>query len=308
MESRGLDIAKDAPEHPLFEADENMRAASEAPATGTVPLPSQAGRDLPFNAFTTQRSLLGPTATPFTPMAPMPPAPTALPPPPDIALQPPPAAKSSEDPNFDPSLKPEKPTDLKSTQKLQDDEIALSKKESKPKAVTQIQPPPDTPPPVAHAAVLRPLDQPLAKLITPAPQVQPQSARPPGYQPEQQQNPIEGNISNRGKKSIDAIGTPMGRYRKQVSDAIGSRWYYYIKPKMDLLAFGSVRISFVIDPQGHVSRVKVESNSSNQSLADVSMSAVRDAEIGPPPIEPSASVSHEPLEWSLTFTYYPFSQ
>ncbi len=136
----------------------------------------------------------------------------------------------------------------------------------------------------------------------------PQPRHESAYQPEQEQNHIEGSISNRGKNAVASVATPMAKYRKQVNDAIGSRWYYYIRDKMDLLAFGSVRISYVIDAQGHIGRTRVESNSSNQSLADVSMRAVQDAEIAPPPLDPASPVSQEPLDWTLTFTYYPFSQ
>jgi outer membrane biosynthesis protein TonB len=146
----------------------------------------------------------------------------------------------------------------------------------------------------------------MAKLTTPAPRPQPQ--RQSGYQPEQEKNRIESSISNRGKSAVDSIATPMAKYRKMVNDAIGSRWYYYIHDRMDLIAFGSVRISFVIDAKGHISGMRVDANSSNQSLADVSMRAVHDAEIGPPPSDPSSPISQAPLEWTLTFTYYPFSK
>ena len=75
IDSRGLDIAKDPALNPVFQSDENMHAASENPATGDIPLPTQQGKDRPFDAFTNTRSLLGPTAKPFTPVDPMPPAP-----------------------------------------------------------------------------------------------------------------------------------------------------------------------------------------------------------------------------------------
>jgi len=311
MDSRGLDIARDAAENPLFESDENMRAASENPATGDVPLPSQAGKMRPFNAFQTQRSLLGAAARPFAPeVPPLQVTPPVPPPAPKVAQQTPPAPVPAPDkpaekaPKAGPDLV--KPSKLREVDQVQKDEIALSKKEAQPTAVTQIQAVKTTPPPASHAAVLRPIEDKFVKLTTPVPK--PQPPRESGYQPEQEQNHIEGSISNRGKAAVDALATPMAKYRKQVNDAIGSRWYYYIRQRMDLIAFGSVRISFLIDAQGHVSATRVDSNTSNQSLADVSLRAVRDAEIAPPPNVASATMSHEPLEWSLTFTYYPFSQ
>lgn len=325
VDSRGLNIDKDPAEHPLFESDENMKAASELPATGDSLLPGQAGKDRPFNAFQTTRSLLGPMAQPFAPTPPTA-QPLPAPPPPSVQVAqqtpaetaqpdnapqdptpPPPDAQKSEEKAPSTAKEKTKPTDLKAVEKMLDDEIALTKRELKPKAVTQIQPSANTPSPVAHAATLRPLDEQMAKLTTPAPP-KPQPKHESGYQPEQEKNRIESSISNRGKSAVDSIATPMAKYRKMVNDAIGSRWYYYIHDRMDLIAFGSVSISFVIDAKGHVSGTRVEKNSSNQSLADVSIRAIRDAELGPPPSDPGSPISQAPLEWTLTFTYYPFSQ
>jgi outer membrane biosynthesis protein TonB len=326
VDSRGLDIAKEAAEHPLFESDENMRAASERLATGDSLLPGQEGKERLFNAFQSTRSLLGPTPEPFSPT---PPSAQPLPPPsppsvqvaqqePDPALPnaapqdttpPPPDADKTAEKNPKPAKEAPKPSMLKAVDKLLDEQIALTKKQAKPTGVTQIQPPVNTPSPAAHAAVLRPLDQQMARLTTPAPPAsKPQPRHESGYQPEQEKNHVESSISNRGKSAVDSLATPMARYRKQVNDAIGSRWYYYIHDKMDLIAFGSVRISFVIDAQGHVSRTKVDSNTSNESLADVSLRAVHDAEIAPPPSDAGSPISQAPLDWTLTFTYYPFSQ
>ena len=347
IDSRGLDIAKDAAADAIFESDENMHAASELPASGDLPLPSQIGKDRPFNAFETTRSLLGPVAeaisqplandTPLRP-TPAPPAdqtsPTPpAPPVPQLAQQvpldtraktPAPTPQKTEKKLPTDAKDETKPTQLREVKKLAEDEIALQRRESIREAITAILKPVSTPPPVTHAAVLRPLDEDLAKLATPAPRPQsvmtqtenlgtpvPRMLVPPkpGYQPEQEKTHIEGNISNRGKNAVASVATPMAKYRKQVNDAIGSRWYYYIKDKMDLLAFGSVRISFVIDSQGHISRTRVESNTSNSSLASVSVQAIEEAEIGPPPRDPdSGAITEEPLDWTLTFTYYPFSQ
>jgi len=320
-----------------------MRAASElAPTAEGLPLPGQEGKERPFNAFQTTRSLLGPVAEPFaaeippTPPAASPPSPPTppAPPAPQVAQQKPPAAVESPKPPAPApettekkkptdAREPAKPTKLREVEKPAEDEIALTKRESIPEAITEILKPVSTPSPVAHAAILRPLDDEVAKPATPVPRAQPvetqiaklttpaprpQPPHPSGYQPDQEKNHIESSISNRGRSAVDSYATPMAKYRKQVSDAIGSRWYYYLRGKMDLIAFGSVRISFVIDSQGHVSRTHVESNSSNQTLEEVSRRAIEEAEIAPPPRDPSAATSQEPLDWTLTFTYYPFSQ
>ena len=145
-------------------------------------------------------------------------------------------------------------------------------------------------------------------LTTPAPK--PQQARESGYQPEQEQNRIEGNISNRGKKAVDAVATPLAKYRKQVNDAIGSRWYFYVKDpqRMSLIAPGSARISFFIDAQGQIVGIKLESNSSNESFAELCTSAIRDAREQIKdlkfPVDAVVPLKDGRLEYSLTFTFY----
>lgn len=145
-------------------------------------------------------------------------------------------------------------------------------------------------------------------LTTPAPK--PQTARDSGYQPEQEQNRIEGNISNRGKKAVDAVATPLAKYRKQVNDAIGSRWYYYVKDpqRMSLISPGSARVSFFIDTEGQVVGIKLESNTSNASFAELCTSAVRDAREQIKdlklPVDATLPLKDGRLECSLTFTFY----
>src|SRR5881296_2426489 len=38
---------------------------------------------------------------------------------------------------------------------------------------------------------------------------------------------IAGNITNRGISAVNALGTPLGHYKKIVLDSVGSRWYKY---------------------------------------------------------------------------------
>src|SRR6266487_2012690 len=60
---------------------------------------------------------------------------------------------------------------------------------------------------------------------------QPQSA----YRRQKQRTNIAGNITNRGISSVNALGTPLGRYQKIVADSIGSRWYTHLEQKRDLI-------------------------------------------------------------------------
>jgi hypothetical protein len=308
IDSRGLNIAPEAALNPLFQSDENMRAASELPPTGDAPLPSQEGRDRPFNAFKTQKSLLGnSTPQPF-PIAEDSPPLSAIPPvaPPPVAQQEPPPPSPPQVPA---KAKPAPPAHaiseelMKTVRPTREDEIALTAKPATPAPDAKK----EAAAPVQSAATPRPVEQ-QAMLATPAPRMR--TARDSGYQPEQEQNRIEGNISNRGRKAVDSIATPLARYRKQVNDAIGSRWYFYVKDpqSMSLISPGSARIVFNIDQQGQISGIKLESNSSNESFAELCRSAIRDAREQIKdlklPADATLPLKDGRLEFSLTFTFY----
>jgi pyruvate/2-oxoglutarate dehydrogenase complex dihydrolipoamide acyltransferase (E2) component len=285
-----------------------MRAASELPATGDAPLPSQEGKERAFNAFKTQRSLLGNSVPePFPPAEAAPPL-TAAPPPTLAQQQPPPPAppEPAEKPDPAPPAPPKAAEPLKTVETPRTDDIAMRTKPSEAEAKVAAA----TPPPVKPAATPRPVEQAQqqAMLTTPAPKMR--TSRDSGYQPEQEMNRIEGNISNRNKKSVDAVATPLAKYRKQVNDAIGSRWYIYVKDpeRMSLIAPGSARVRFFIDANGQVVGIKLESNSSNASFADLCTSAVRDAREQIKdlklPVDATLPLKDGRLECSLTFTFY----
>ena len=190
-----------------------------------------------------------------------------------------------------------------------EDELVIAEKaKPMPEPITKVTlPPPPHPVPVAVPVPVADPPKPdekmdMAKLITPPPR--PQPITQPGFQAQQEQTRIEGSISNRGKASVDAVKTPLAVYRKQVNAAIGSRWYYYVKERRDLLAFGSVKVTYAITANGKMVDVRVVSNTSNESLARICEQSIREAEIGPPPDEAQPAMLDGRLEGELSFTYY----
>ena len=302
LDSRGLNASADGPENALLESDIQMRAASELPATGSVPLPSQAGLDRPAPNFTTQKDTLGAKPEPAAPPAPavepkpMPQTEVVPPPPEPVVEQPPAPVKETPAISELAALAQETMRKFRDVTKSGDDQIAMTKPMvTPPDTVTRIAP-------VAAQPVPQPRPVEMAKLTTPPPRAVPVPKS--GYQPYQEKTKIEGSITNKGRNAVDAISTPLARYKKQVNDAIGSRWYYYVNQRMDLISAGSVRISFAIDARGKPSGVSIDSNTANQSFADVCMRAVREAEIQPPPSDVIAPIKDGRLEYSLTFTFY----
>src|SRR5207249_5466108 len=82
------------------------------------------------------------------------------------------------------------------------------------------------------------------------------------YRRLKERNRIAGNITNRGISSVNALGTPLGRYQKIVADSIGSRWYTYVEQKRDLISIGTLRLRFYVDRSGKVKALKIIENSS----------------------------------------------
>ena len=138
----------------------------------------------------------------------------------------------------------------------------------------------------------------MARLTTPRPLPK------PGFQAQQEKTRIDGSITNKGRAAVDAVRTPLAVYKKQVNAAIGSRWYYYVRQRRDLIAFGSVKVSYAITKDGRITDVQIINNTSNQTLASICEQSIREAEIGPPPEEAIATMVDGRLEGDLTFTYY----
>ncbi len=172
-------------------------------------------------------------------------------------------------------------------------------------------------PPAESRPTPRPVENP-APLETPKPTPEPQPtpekkpeekparparpASPSAYQPETRVTRLRGNVSNRGRASVEANATPLGRYKKQVADAIGSRWYYHVNSQMGLLDIGTVEIRFQVLPDGKVKAPRVISNTSNESFASVSLAAVVQAEIPPIPPELAGLLENGRLEIDYSFT------
>jgi outer membrane biosynthesis protein TonB len=126
------------------------------------------------------------------------------------------------------------------------------------------------------------------------------------YRRQKERTHIAGNITNRGISSVNALGTPLGRYQKIVADSIGSRWYTYVEQKRDLISIGTLHLQFVVDRSGRIKNLKVTDNSSNESFASVCVQSVLEAHLPPIPPDVAQSLPPEGLEIEgLGFIIYP---
>jgi outer membrane biosynthesis protein TonB len=126
------------------------------------------------------------------------------------------------------------------------------------------------------------------------------------YRRQKEKTHIAGNITNRGISSVNALGTPLGRYQKIVADSIGSRWYTYVDQKRDLISIGTLHLQFVVDRSGRIKNLKVTENSSNEAFASVCVQSVLEAHLPPIPPDVAQSLPPEGLEIEgLGFIIYP---
>jgi outer membrane biosynthesis protein TonB len=124
------------------------------------------------------------------------------------------------------------------------------------------------------------------------------------YRSQQQRTMIHGNISNHGISSVNALGTPLGRYQKLVSETIGSKWYSSISQVQDMFLLGTARLVFWVDRNGEVKDLKVVQNSNNEAFANYCIQSVREAKLPPMPDDLAATLPPEGLLADFPFTIY----
>jgi outer membrane biosynthesis protein TonB len=277
METAPSNESVEKPKEQTFESNANSIAASKLPATGDAPLPTQDGKDRPVvNLETHDYSLptegSKPQPEPQSAVAPeTKPAPEATPPPKQKASTPAPTAAPVTTPE------PEQLAMLTST----------------------------PPPPIQAPDETEPSPPPVVAESAPpaAPRPKPELAAS-NYQAQKEQSRITGRLTNRGPSSVNAIGTPLGRYQKALSDAIGSRWYYYMKSKGDLVSIGTAHIEAQVDAQGHVQNLRVVSNNANEAFANICLQSFQEAHIPPIPPDLIATLPEGRMPVDFSFTSY----
>jgi hypothetical protein len=252
----------ETPTEKTFESNANSVAASEAPPTGDLPMPSQEGKDRPKPDLDNQTySLANKGALPQASVAPQPSAE------PKQSITPQPTKAPSQAPTVAPTPLPEQ----------------LAMLMARPTPVPQ----PQTSTPVPQSSA--------------APQ-QPNSA----YRREQEKARVGGNISNRGISRVNAFGTPLGRYGKTLSDAIGSRWYAYVESRREMIGIGTLQAHFTVDRTGKIKNIKILSNTSNETFANVCLQSILDANLPPIPDDVADTLPSEGLDsGDFSFTIYP---
>ena len=305
LDSDGLNRSAKAPAHPVFQSDSNMVAGSQLPATGNIPLPSEAGPNRKFMDFANQAATSGKGQSPqestparqsAAPAASMPEqypygithvqqSATALA---KAADQPKPTPNPTSKPTPAPTVAP--------------NSLALGK--------TTPTPAPQLPSPIGQLARL--MTQPALRgqadmaPMTTTPPAPPAAHLPePPTQRETEKTRINGGITALGPAGVDAVETPFGRYHRKLSNLIGSRWKLYLQehPK----DVGDVTILVKLNTNGKVTSTRVVSNHSLDDLGELSTRAIMESDLPPVPDDLAPMLRDGKLEISFNFNVYDAS-
>jgi len=161
------------------------------------------------------------------------------------------------------------------------------------------------PPPIKAPDETQPSPTPdsAASIAPVAPRPQPE-APSSSYQAQKQQTRIAGSISRHGPSSVNAVGTPLGLYQKQMYDAVGARWYQHMEQRRDLVSIGTARLTFSIDRSGRVTNLRVLENTANEAFATVCLQSVQELKLPPIPEDVANTLPSEGLQAELTFISY----
>ncbi len=302
LDSDGLTRSAKAPAHALFQSDANMVAGSLLPATGNLPLPSQAGPKRKFMDFADQAASLGKGKRPSEAVRARP-APQAQPAQ-SMPEQTPFAVTQVEHastPAPHPPQTTPRPTP-KPVPTTAPDALALGKPTPSPAPAAKL------PTPVAELARLSMPPPSMRGHADMAPMPRPQKAPPapgppePVTQRQTEKTRIEGGITIPGAPGVDAVETPFGRYHRKLSNLIGSRWQLYLQehPK----DVGDVTILVKLDTTGKVAATRVIANHSMDDLAELSTRAIMESDLPPVPDDLEPMLRDGKLEITFNFNVY----
>jgi outer membrane biosynthesis protein TonB len=184
--------------------------------------------------------------------------------------------------------------------------LQMNGAQPQPSAAPQETPAPSAvPQPTLQPAPISAAEQFAILTARPTPAVKPSTAAASAYRPYKDRTRISGRITNRGVSSVNALGTPLGRYMKFLLDAVGSRWYTYLDRRIDLISIGTTRVVFTVDRSGEVKNLKVVENTANEALANVCIQSIQEAQLPPMPDDLAATLPAEGLDMDIPFTIYP---
>ncbi len=97
---------------------------------------------------------------------------------------------------------------------------------------------------------------------------------------------VKGSISVKGEDAVNAESTAVGKFMREVTSAVEKRWHeLFNKVKKDSVSASYLRISFLVNKEGHPEDLKFIEKTGNVVVEDLTLEAVLKAGIPPIPKE-----------------------
>lgn len=286
----------EAPKQATFQSDRNTQAASKLPpkSSATLMMPTMEGsaptklelanRDYQDGQVKNDATLPTAMQAPRTPQQQMQPAPPSILKPSEAPPPPPTQVAKLTPTDGTPLVKMMEEMDKDSARiDLNRLPLEVRKPDSQTVAETpppkpQIRAPADTPPPQIAKAI--PVSEEPLKMTAGQPEKD-------SYVPFTRTNKMDGNISREGDNAVDSEATPLGRYMKEVTGAVGKKWHLYVKLARDSVNFGRVRFRFYVDRKGVPQDLQILSDArdADPRMRELTLRAILDAQIPPIPNE-----------------------
>ena len=299
-----------------FISDRNTKAASESAPdpNGNVNLPNQKGKDLATLDLETRKFATGEhaidervnTGVIDTPNPPTP-NPTKQEP-----AEKPEMAKTTPTPEQpEPAKAPVTPPQEKETPPIADpaSDLAANTPKDKPKELEMKQPKweklyPDEPKPkVAPQDQPKP-PKPSQQAIGGSPGA-PNARNQKAAMAETMKNEIKGGISNRGKASVEAADTPMGRYMAKVNTAVSQKFNPACMRARDRITYGTVQVEFDVNLKGGVENLRIANNGvSHAIMQDLVLGVILESKLPPIPDELQEYLIGNRLHISYGFLFH----
>lgn len=126
-----------------------------------------------------------------------------------------------------------------------------------------------------------------------------------GFRSEAKATVVEGSLFRRSKKgSANVKATPLGKYMATISKLVEQEWQRRCMMHADLIQPGSVRMSFIVMPNGKVKHTRTLSRQSgSEAQFNLTYQAINSVKLPPMPASVKKIQEGDPIEFRYSFSF-----
>lgn len=142
--------------------------------------------------------------------------------------------------------------------------------------------------------------------VTPAPSSLPVPDRNvEAFQSETRKAKLDGGATKKGYAAYDAEDTPIGRYRKEIAEAVERSWQGKMLASQDFFGYNvKIRVEFAVNRWGTVKNLTVPKRAKNAVLTNRTLAAILEAKLPEMPPAVVEQLDGGDLPYHFNFTIY----